>query len=556
MGREHRKTPFLNIESGFFTERGVCELFHTKGVKQFIAVILFFMLNLMDRSKRYYFASIHLYRMLSFVLITVFVLFMCLSVNAQEEQGRAYYDLGIFAFEDEDYDAALENFKKALSFSSNDPYFNHYLGKTYMKMELYDEAKNHLDRAWEIDPGVEGLKYDYAFLNYKMSNYEKSADLFVEIVKEDPSNVLAQYHAGISLYEMKRYSDALNYFLNASEKSPTVKINGYYYAGICYRKMGKDKEAVEIFKYVRDNAESPSLKEYAVKWLHAIEEEKKVLKPYSLYMKMGYQYDDNVRLEPLENENLYADEADYAVVGFFSGRYNFVNKKTFKMGAGYSHYQTSHNELNEYDIVGSIGNIYVKYTLNLISLGLDYIPSQYLVNSEEYLRRDQLKPELAWKTSENLVTRLSYSYYINDNLQDDNSDGNTNDLFLDVYYGILKKRGNIFCGIGYESNDASHNDQDYTQLKTKLGLSLIKILWDINLIMTGKNYDKGYDNVDSIHEVKREDAKYGVSLSLSRILYRSWLSILLEYNYTNNESNIDDYTYKRSVTTLSLMASF
>jgi tetratricopeptide (TPR) repeat protein len=203
-------------------------------------------------------------KMLSFVLITVFVLFMCLSVNAQEEQGRAYYDLGIFAFEDEEYDAALENFKKALSFSPNNPYFNHYLGKTYMKMELYDEAENHLDRAWEIDPSVEGLKYDYAFLNYKMSNYEKSADLFVEIVEEDPSNVLAQYHGGISLYKMKRYSDALNYFLNASEKSPTIKTNGYYYAGICYRKMGKDKEAVEIFKYVRDNAELPSLKEYVI----------------------------------------------------------------------------------------------------------------------------------------------------------------------------------------------------------------------------------------------------------------------------------------------------
>lgn len=495
-------------------------------------------------------------KMLSFVLITVFVLFMCLSANAQEEQGRAYYDLGVFAFEDEDYDAALENFKKALSFSPNDPYFNHYLGKTYMKMELYDEAENHLDRAWEIDPSIEGLKYDYAFLNYKMSNYEKSADLFVEIVEEDPSNVLAQYHGGISLYEMKRYSDALNYFLDASEKSPTIKTNGYYYAGICYRKMGKDKEAVEIFKYVRDNAESPSLKEYAIKWLRAIEEEKKALKPYTLYVKMGYQYDDNVRLEPLEKEDLYADEADYAIVGFFSGRYNFVNKKTFKMGAGYSHYQTWHNELNEYDLVGSIGNLYVKYTLNPISLGLDYIPSQYWVDSEEYLRRHQLKPELAWKASENLVTRLSYNYYINDHLQDDNRDGNTSDLFLDVYYGILKKRGNIFGGIGYESNDASHNDHNYTQLKTKLGLSLIKILWDINFIMTGKYYDKGYDNVDSFHGVKREDAKYGASLSLSRILYRSWLSILLEYNYTNNESNIDDYTYKRGATTLSLMASF
>ena len=484
--------------------------------------------------------------------------------SEEEEAGRAYYDFGVFAYEDGDYEDAEKNFKNALKFNPDSPFYNHYLGKTYLKMERYQEAENYLEKAWEVNPDISGLKYDMALLNYKTSKYSRAADLFAEIVEEDPSNVLAYYQAGISLYKQKRYGKSLDYLIGAAEKSPTLKANSYYYAGICYQKIGRIEKAVEKFEYVKENADSESLREYAIKGLEGIEKQKAALKPYSIYLKIGYQYNDNVPLEPLDEdiyediyEVKYEDEADFATVGYFSGRYNLVERDDYEIGAGYDHYQTVHNSLKEWDLVASRPNLYIKYRFYPFSFGFSYLPSYYWVESDSYLMRHQLNPEVTWKVNENLATRFSYSYYKNNYLQDDNDkrDGNTNDIFLDVYYSILDNRGRLFGGIGYEDNSASHSDYYYDQLKTKLGISL-KIPWGLNLSLTGRYYDREYDNVDSDYGVKRKDTKYKGSISLSRRFLYDWLSILVEFDYTEKNSNIDVFDYKRNRTTLSLEARY
>ena len=242
-------------------------------------------------------------------------------------------------------------------------------------------------------------------------------------------------------------------------------------------------------------------------------------------------------------------------MGLFSGKYNVVNKRDYQIGAGFSYYQTKHHQLYEYDLKAGIGNIYTRYRLDSFSLGLDYIPSKYWVDSEEYMLRHQFKPQVSWNMNENLTTKLFINYYINDHLQDDERDGDTSNLFLESFFSIIPGKSVIFAGIGYEDNDASNDDYCYAQLKTKLGLSLT-LFRDINVVLTGRYDDKKYDNVDSSHLVKREGSKYSGSVTLSSKLFWSWLSILLEYSYVDNNSNIDIYTYKRSTTTLSLLASF
>ena len=169
--------------------------------------------------------------------------------------------------------------------------------------------------------------------------------------------------------------------------------------------------------------------------------------------------------------------------------------------------------------------------------------------------RHQLKSELIWKVNENLATRLSFNYYINDYLQDDDKDGNTKDLFWDNYYSLLQNKWLLFAGIGYEDTDASDDDYYYTQLKAKLGFSLT-FLRNIKFTLTGKYDDKKYDHEDSAYLKKREDTKYVVSLNLTSKFFWDWMRVLLEYNYTDNQSNIDAYTFKRSTTTLSIVASF
>ena len=474
--------------------------------------------------------------------------------SAEEEKGGAYYDFGVFAYEDGDYEDAEKNLVMALRFNPDDPFCNHFLGKTYLKTERYRKAENCLNKAWRVNPDMPGLGYDLAFLKYKMSDYLRAAELFAEIAEEDPSNVLAHYHAGISLYKLERFGKALNYFITAAEMSPSIKANGYYYAGICYWKLGEIEKAAEKFQCVRDQSESESLREYALKWLEGIEKHKKALRPYSLFLKIGYQYDDNVRLEPLD-QDLYADEDDYVTVAYFSGRYDFVNREDYKIGAGYSHYQTWHNDLEEYDLLGSLFNLYSKYRLHPVTFGFSYIPSYYWLDSDRYLKRHRLNADVMWKVDESLSTRFSYSYYDNNNFQNNDRDGHTSDVFLHAYRSILDKRGRLFGGIGYEDNFASHRDEYYRQVKTKLGVSL-KIPWDLDLSLTWTYYDKKYDHVDSFYGIKREDAKHYASIFLSRKLFYDWLHTSVEFNYTKNDSSISEYEYKRKVTTLSVTARY
>jgi hypothetical protein len=227
------------------------------------------------------------------------------------------------------------------------------------------------------------------------------------------------------------------------------------------------------------------------------------------------------------------------------------------VGAGYSHYQTLHRELKEYDLIGSVFNFYGNYRLGSYGFGLSYLPHYYWLDSESYLTRHQVRPEVTYRVSNDLTTRLLYSYYINDYLQDiyNERDGNTNEVTLDAYYSIRDRMISLFGGIGYEVNSASHDDYDYSQLMSKLGLSL-NFPWRMNLNLTGRYRIRSYDNVDSIYNIKREDNKYIGFLSISQKLYYDWLDIIGEYRYTKNDSNIDRLGYERNVFTLSVAVRF
>ena len=175
-------------------------------------------------------------------IFLILILFLSLSSTgyAQDrDQARSQYIFGVFAYEKGDYEGAEKDFKKALDLEPENALYNNYMGKTYLKMERYNDALYHLDKSYGIDPDMSGLAYDLAMANYRLNYFKEALEYFNRVIKEDPSNVLARYHAGISLYKLEEYGRALSYLLEASENSPTIKANGYYYAGICHFKMGE-----------------------------------------------------------------------------------------------------------------------------------------------------------------------------------------------------------------------------------------------------------------------------------------------------------------------------
>jgi len=485
----------------------------------------------------------------------LFILFIAFTVRA-EEKGAAYYDLGVFSYESGEYEEAEKNLKKALELNPGHPLYNHYLGKTYLKMERYDGAVELLTQAWSDDPDMEGLKYDLAYGYFQLEDHARAADLFEQVAKEDPSNVLAHYYGGISLYQEKQYKKALDYLLTASKMSPTLRVNGRYYAGLCYLKTGDNEKAVKELEYVRDNAESESLKENSVKWLESIENREKALKPYLLYAKVGYQYNDNVRYEPLD-EDIFSNEDDFLTSLDFVGRYNFVNQANLKCIVGYYHYQTLHNSLDEYDLVESVPNINVKYIMEPYTFGLNYLYYYYWVDYDKYLRRHRLIPEIAWNVNDQFSTHFKYSYYDNEHFQDDRYDGDNHEvsLLFDYRYLVDEKEINLIGEIGYEDNNATHPDEYYGRAKIR-GSIYFMGPWQLRFRLTARYEDKAYDNTDSFFNVKREDDRYEGSVLISHRFYYDFLNIQTEYTFTKNDSNISDYDWENNVIGLYLTFTY
>jgi hypothetical protein len=214
-----------------------------------------------------------------------------------------------------------------------------------------------------------------------------------------------------------------------------------------------------------------------------------------------------------------------------------------------------HGHLDTYDLTNSTFRVYGKYNMEPVTLSLSYLPQFYRLDSESYIRKHQLKTEVTLSFAEDIIGRLSYSYYSNDHIQDNDRDGHSNELLFNTYYNIGSGLGYLYGGVGYEDRTTTHSDHYYDEYRLRAGI-WVNVALSMSLTVNCKYSDRGYDNVDSGYLVKRGDEKYGVSLALSRSILYDWLSVMGEFDYTRRDSNISDYVYKRNLTTLSLTARF
>lgn len=490
---------------------------------------------------------------ITIISVGIFLILSAGSGFAAETATNTYFDLGVFAYEQGNYQEAFDLFNRALN---PDPYnvsLYHYLGKTCLKLERTEYAAHCLEVVRKMEPGRAGLSYDLALLYQQQKEYGKALEQFRRVMKEDPANVLAVFQAGVSLYQMNRWEEAINDLQRAGRMNPSVKANADYYAGICEYRLGKSDMAMQYFTSAKATASSDQLQQNAEKWVQILQREEKDRIPYRLYAKAGMQYDDNVVLQPLDVD-IFADKSDTAFVGYLSGKYNLINRPQFKAGAGYSHYQTLHSDLTEYDITGSIGDFYLDYRQFPYSVGFSYQPSYYWVDTDKFLLRHAFTPAVSWQMNDKTEATFSYTYLLNHYFTDEGRDGHANAANVDVTR--VFKSGYVSGGMGVELNSASHRDECYDQFEARFSTGW-PVIEKIRMTLTGIYDNKNYDAADKDlgTSTVRDDNRYYADLSLSRPTFYKWLFLSVDYEYTRNNSNIDLFEYERNAVTLSVAAN-
>ncbi|MBF0451351.1 MAG: DUF560 domain-containing protein [Candidatus Magnetomorum sp.] len=486
-----------------------------------------------------------------FIYCMVGYLLLIVPGLCQEEPGETAFDLGVFAFEDKDFDSAERHLLKALSLAPDQPFYCLFLGKVYLAINQLDKAEKFLTKAFQLNPIMNGLNYDLAYLTFKQSRFSDAADRFSKIVENDPltQNVLACYYAGISFFECNQYEKAIQYLMRAAERSPTIKPNSMFYCGICYYKQHQTQKAVQHFEYVLMHAPADELKDHAKKWLIALRAQKSQEQPFDCLVKLSVQADDNVMI--VSPDWITGDESDGVMQFYLAGKYFFTPKDRHRLGVGFRHYQTVHQDLSEFDLMGNIIDIAYSFQMPLITLGLKYSPSAYRLDGRQYITRHQWKGHVLWNVSDNLMNRFAYSCYIQNHDENSERDGHTHDISMDMYYRLKKHKMKLLAGFSAEENHRNEMRYQYEDLKFTLGLTK-KLLYTLTFHSKLGISHRRHEQWDELG-FKRKDNKFEFSCTILKPVWQKGMEIGFDYSYTKNNSILDAYDYRRNIFGISFL---
>jgi len=465
---------------------------------------------------------------------------------AMASNDQVYFDLGVFALQEGDTVTARHNFEKALMYSSENPLYLYYLGKTELAEKKYDVAQNWFALAWQLSPDLSGLAFDTASAHFHQKSYKQAAKLYEIAIKQDTDaeqTVIAHFRAGIAFFYIKEYEQAIPHLLHAAETTPSLKDAGFFYAGICFYHQHDWTLAHNYLNQVKMHASKRSFRRQAEKWLQAVEMGRLQFKPYDMYCKLGIAYDDNVELFSPDED---VDSDDFLNTILIFGRYHLVNDAEFKMGVGYGHYQSTHIDTSEANLINS--NLFFYTTLQNESYqwNTELMPSYFWLNSNRFLQRTQLRSRISFNIENVIVPHIYYAYTMDNHFQDAHRDANRHGVGLGISFMFDPDIYQLQTRFSSDKISSSHQNHNYEKLQAMISLKLFAHPKCRLNFVAGCGF-RNHEHMDTIHRIKREDNQYQAQLGIEVPLEYKGFHVEMNYQWAKNDSNIHAYDYRKNL---------
>ncbi len=226
---------------------------------------------------------------------------------------RAYKIYAYSLFGMEKYKEAIEPLKKLLKIAKKDPNIFKLIAHSYNKL---NDEQNSIKYAKELlnigDAGIKRYR-DYGYLLYELKKYKEAVDVFLEAIKYYGDDAYSYQYLAFCYSELKMYNECIEYakkYLEINPDSSFFKkwIRGkqlyYLYSSKKYadatalaNEMIKDRENVDyayrIIAYCYDNQENyKKAADYAEKALE-INPDYKILKKWIRKRRIYYLYENS-----------------------------------------------------------------------------------------------------------------------------------------------------------------------------------------------------------------------------------------------------------------------
>lgn len=491
----------------------------------------------------------HRFLLVSFIFIYIITFFI---YNTYAQQNDRLLKQGIANYRAENYDEALEIFKRLSKSQPESSLAAYYLGLTYKRLENYVEAKTHLKASLYMTPKIKGALIELIDILYRLDEIEEAKKWIKVAEDEGVRPAQAAFLKGLTFFKNGEYEQAIASFKDAKSLDVEFTQSADYQIGIAYLRLLRLEEAKGVFKELIVLDPHTDIAAYAEQYIDAIERKIERERPLHMSLRFAFEYDTNVLLKPSDTALVteITDEDDTRQVLDFKGDYTFRSQdNALSLKTGYGFRFSKQNDLGRYDTVSNNFSIQPNISLEkfLVTFPANY--THTIVDEKNYLSAVAAGNvnNIIFGKSQMGQLGIVYKYkdYLRPTSTDEDRTGNELIGTGGLFWFFLKNEG--FIGLRYSCNKDWTEGDNWEYLGHKATATLLMPFFErFKLNVNGDVYLQDYDNTHTVYNKKREDEVYTISSSLSYEIIDN-VELQCRYTWIDNQSNLNIYDYNREI---------
>jgi len=169
------------------------------------------------------------------------------NMSAGPQLAASAMSRGASAAQAQNYDLAIQEFKRAAAYNPSDPTAYSYMGQVYMMQNKYSDAIGAYKKGLEVDSQNDPIRLNLAKAYLQSGDTNNAEKQYLQLAKTNPTSPEPPTTLGYMYLQSGRLAEADTQFTKVIRMAPQ-SATAYYNLGLVRNKQGNYQDAVGLFQ--------------------------------------------------------------------------------------------------------------------------------------------------------------------------------------------------------------------------------------------------------------------------------------------------------------------